>query len=86
MTQPNNIRYWKKHMKHLSRSAYEAVKDATCMFFNTKDYNDKFLKENGEPTTDEYAEIMRKHDLKIEKANGYYFGDVADISNNGRER
>ncbi len=86
MTQLKNIKYWKKHVKHLSRNACETVKDVTHMFFNTKDYNDKFLKENGEPTTDEYAEIMRKHDLKTEKANGYYFGNVADISKNVNER
>ena len=80
------LKYLKKHIKELSHNACAVVKEATMMFFDTKGYNDNFLKENGEPTMDEYSEIMRKHDLKEEKARGYYFGNVDNIVNKSRER
>lgn len=80
------IKYWKKHITQLSHEACGVTKDIALMFFDTKSYNDKFLRENGEPTMDEYAEIMRKHDLKEEKAKGYYFGEVNNILTNKNER
>lgn len=80
------VKYWKKHVKQLSRNACETAKDVAVMFFDTKSYNDNFLQENGEPTMDEYSEIMRKHDLIEEKARGYYFGDVSNILTKENER
>jgi len=85
MKPTEKISYLKKHLKKVTREVCNTAKDVAFMFFNTKDYNDNFLEENGEPTMDEYAEIMRNHDLKTEKAKGYYFGEIKDISK-GNER
>ena len=76
MEQTQRISYLKKHLNKLSHNVCDTAKDVAYMLFDTKGYNDKFLKENGEPTMDEYSEIMRQHDLKEEKARGYYFGNV----------